>query len=74
MSRYQQSSVWEYFAEGANAYYSPRRDKYDTREIVRERLLQMDTTLVSLIQYYTKAPNLKDCYPVGFVKCRRECR
>jgi tetratricopeptide (TPR) repeat protein len=67
MSAYQQSSVWEYFAEGANAYYSPRRDAYDTREIVRERLFARDTTLVSLIEYYTKAPNLDACYPIGFV-------
>ncbi|HEY3296781.1 MAG TPA: tetratricopeptide repeat protein [bacterium] len=67
MSRYQQSSVWEYFAEGANAYYSPRRDAYDTREIVRERLLAKDTTLVSLVEYYVKGPNIRECYAVGFV-------
>lgn len=67
MSRYQQSSVMEYFAEGANAYYSPRRDAYDTREIVRERLVERDTALVSLIAYYTTGPNLNDCYPVGLV-------
>ena len=67
MSRYQQSSVWEYFAEGANAYYSPRRDAYDTREIVRERLLERDTTLAGLIVYYAKGPNVRECYSVGFV-------
>ena len=38
LSRYAGGSVWEYFAEGANALDSPRRDAYDGREIVRERL------------------------------------
>jgi tetratricopeptide (TPR) repeat protein len=67
MSRYQKSSVWEYFAEGANALYSPRRDAYDTREIVRERLFERDTTLAALVQYYMTAPHLEACYPVGLV-------
>jgi tetratricopeptide (TPR) repeat protein len=65
MSRYQASSVWEYFAEGANAYYSPKRNRLDTREIVRERLLLMDTTLVRLVEYFVRAPHLEACWPVG---------
>lgn len=65
MSRYQASSVAEYFAEGANAYYSPRRNEYDTREIVRERLLAMDTVLVKLVETYVAAPRLEQCWPVG---------
>ncbi len=67
MSQYQSASVWEYFAEGANGYYSPRRDEYDTREIVRERLFELDTTLVRLVEHYVAAPNLAACYPVGLV-------
>jgi tetratricopeptide (TPR) repeat protein len=67
MSRYQQSSVWEYFAEGANAYFSYRRDAFDTRDITRERLMARDTTLVKLVEYFVKAPNLTACYPVGLV-------
>lgn len=38
LSRYAGGSVWEYFAEGANALESPKRDAYDPREVVRERL------------------------------------
>jgi tetratricopeptide (TPR) repeat protein len=67
MSRYQQSSVWEYFAEGANALFSPRRDSYDTRDIVRERLMERDTALAAVVQYYIAGPNLNACYPVGLV-------
>lgn len=67
MNRYQASSVYEYLAEGANAIFSPRRDAYDTREIVRERLYEMDPELVKLVEYYLPAPNLEACYPVGLV-------
>ncbi|MBN1826554.1 MAG: tetratricopeptide repeat protein [Candidatus Eisenbacteria bacterium] len=49
VSRYQGSSVWEYFAEGMNSLASPRRDRYDTREILRERLEEMDPELTALI-------------------------
>lgn len=72
MSRYQQASVWEYFAEGANALFSPRRDAYDTREIVRERLMERDTALVAAIEHYLKAPNLTACYPVGLVNAAED--
>jgi predicted Zn-dependent protease len=67
MSQYQAASVWEYFAEGANAYYSPRRNAYDTREVVRERLFELDTVLVNLVEYFVTAPQLKECYPVALV-------
>ncbi len=67
VSRYQGSSVWEYFAEGMNSYYSPRRNEYDTREITKERLFALDPELVQLLEYYMTAPNLEACYPVGFV-------
>ncbi len=72
MSQYQASSVWEYFAEGANGYYSPRRDEYDTREIVRERLFAMDTTLAHLVEFYVAAPRLDECYPVGLVNASQD--
>jgi len=49
LSRYAGGSVWEYFAEGANALESPRRDAYDAREIVRERLAAMDPDLMALV-------------------------
>lgn len=50
LSRYQGSSVYEYFAEGVNAYDSPRRDDYDSREVVRERLEALDPDLVGLVE------------------------
>jgi tetratricopeptide (TPR) repeat protein len=67
MSDYAGTAVAEYFAEGANGYYSPRRDSYDIREIVRERLLPMDTALTRIVEDYVRAPNLVECYPVGLV-------
>ncbi|MFN8548218.1 MAG: tetratricopeptide repeat protein [Candidatus Eisenbacteria bacterium] len=44
-SRYAGGSVWEYFAEGANALRSPARDAYDPREITLERLVRIDPDL-----------------------------
>lgn len=49
VSRYAGENVWEYFAEGANALANPRRDVYDPREIVRERLLELDSELHQLV-------------------------
>ncbi len=49
LSRYAGGSVWEYFAEGANALASPRRDRYDSREIVRQRLEERDPELWRLV-------------------------
>ena len=72
MSRYQQTTVWEYFAEGGNAFYSPRRDAYDTREIVRERLMERDTALAAAVQYYANGPNLTACYAVGLVNAAKD--
>ncbi|MBK6909350.1 MAG: tetratricopeptide repeat protein [bacterium] len=67
VSRYQGSSVWEYFAEGVNSYFSPRRNQYDTREITRERLLSLDPQLVALLEHYMSGPNIAACYPVGLI-------
>ncbi|MFH1679983.1 MAG: tetratricopeptide repeat protein [Candidatus Eisenbacteria bacterium] len=50
LSRYQGSSVWEYFAEGMNSYQSPRSGPYDVREVVRERLAEIDPDLEFLIE------------------------
>lgn len=50
LSRYAGESVWEYFAEGANSLASPRRDAYDGREIVRERLDARDPELRRLVE------------------------
>lgn len=50
LSRYAGESAWEYLAEGANAWGSPRRDRWDNREIVRERLEERDPELVDLLR------------------------
>ncbi len=67
MSRYQGASVWEYFAEAANAHESPQRNTYDTREIVRERLFELDTALVDLIEYFLSIENDEPYYVIGLV-------
>lgn len=66
LSRYAGGSVWEYFAEGANALASPRRDDYDTREVVRERLERMDPALAALVRELEEEPDLEPCYPVAY--------
>jgi tetratricopeptide (TPR) repeat protein len=66
LSRYAGGSVWEYFAEGANALESPRRDPYDTRDIVLERLETRDPALLGLVQALMGATDLDSCYAVGY--------
>ena len=66
LSRYAGGSVWEYFAEGANALYSPRRDEYDTREIVRERLLEKDPALADLVREIMTEASVESCYAVAY--------
>jgi tetratricopeptide (TPR) repeat protein len=66
LSRYQGSSVWEYFAEGANSLMTPRRDRYDTREIVRERLEERDPELASLVGRIMSVTNMEPYYAVGY--------
>ena len=56
LSRYAGGSVWEYYAEGANALVSPKRDAYDPREVVRERLLAMDPDLARLVEDPPQVP------------------
>jgi len=67
LTDYASSNEWEYFAEGVNAYYSPRRDQYDRRELVRERLLMMDTALVALVGHFTGVTDVQPYYVVGLV-------
>jgi tetratricopeptide (TPR) repeat protein len=67
LSRYAGSNVWEYFAEGANALISPRRDEYDTREIVRERLDEYDPALVRLVEDLMQEADVESCYAVAYV-------
>ncbi len=67
LSRYAGGSVWEYFAEGANAEMSPRRDAYDGREIVRERLVQMDPALRALVKRYFAQRDTRASRPIALV-------
>ncbi|MFN3302920.1 MAG: hypothetical protein ACK44A_04285 [Roseateles sp.] len=67
LSRYAGGSVWEYFAEGANAEASPRRDAYDGREIVRERLVQTDPALRALVRRLFAQRDTRASLPIALV-------
>lgn len=66
LSRYAGGSVWEYFAEAANALSHPRRDRFDTREIVRERLDAIDPALRDLVVEVQDEFPLDPCYPIAY--------
>ena len=66
LSRYAGGSVYEYFAEGANALASPRRDAYDPREVVRERLERMDSDLETLVKGFFTRTDVSGSYPVAY--------
>jgi tetratricopeptide (TPR) repeat protein len=66
LSRYAAGSVFEYFAEGANALESPRRDAYDPREEVRERLEARDPDLVKLLGSLLARRDVSASYPVAY--------
>ncbi len=66
MSSYQASTVWEYFAEGVNAFVSPTIDQWDEREIVRDRLGR-DTALVSIVRDYLAIDDMAPYYTEGHV-------
>ncbi|MFH0883944.1 MAG: tetratricopeptide repeat protein [bacterium] len=66
MSRYQASTVWEYFAEGVNAFVTPAIDEWDEREIVRERLGR-DTALVSIVRDFLALEDMAPYYTEGHV-------
>ncbi|CAM4039386.1 tetratricopeptide repeat protein [Roseateles saccharophilus] len=67
LSRYAGGSVWEYFAEGANAEASPRRDTYDGREIVRERLIVIDPALRALVKHFFTLRDTRANLPAALV-------
>jgi len=66
LSRYAGGSVYEYFAEGANALESPKRDAYDPREIVRERLDTIDPDLRTLVERTLGITDVSPSYPVAY--------
>ena len=66
LSRYAGGSVYEYVAEGANALVSPRRDAYDPREVVRERLTAMDPDLEKLVRGLLARTDVSASYPVAY--------
>src|SRR5262245_52046895 len=67
LSRYAGGSVYEYFAEGANALESPRRDAYDPREVVKERLTRMDADLEAHVRSLFALTDVGASYPVAYV-------
>lgn len=67
LSRYAGGSIWEYFAEGANAWETPRRDAYDAREIVRERLQTIDPDLLTAVRRYLAQTDVSASRPIAFV-------
>ncbi len=66
LSRYAGGSVFEYFAEGANALYSPMRDEYDPREVVRERLDRIDPALRRLVAGFMARADVSGSYPIAW--------
>lgn len=66
LSRYAGGSVWEYFAEGANALASPMRDAYDPRDVVRERLDRIDPALRALVEGFEMRRDVSACFPVAY--------
>jgi len=66
LSRYAGGSVYEYFAEGANALASPMRDQYDPRDVVLERLERMDPDLRALVEKLAARTDVSGSYPVAF--------
>jgi tetratricopeptide (TPR) repeat protein len=67
LSRYAGSSVWEYFAEGANALATPRRDRFDDREMLRERLAARDPELSELVRELMNDAELDGAYVMASV-------
>jgi tetratricopeptide (TPR) repeat protein len=65
LSRYAGGSVWEYFAEGANSADTPRRDRFDPREIVRERLVALDPDLLALVTEMFAEKDVSASLPVA---------
>ncbi len=66
VSLYQASSVYEYLAEGVNSIYTPRRDRFDTREILRERLEARDPDLIAEIHKLMGLTDVDRFYAVAY--------
>jgi len=67
LSRYAGGSVWEYFAEGANALESPPRDRYDTRDIRLDRLQALDPELLKLERRLMALTDVSPSLPIAYV-------
>ena len=72
LSRYAGGSVWEYFAEGANSFDSPRRDAFDNREIVRERLVELDPELQTLVARFLAQADVSASLAVALVNAGQQ--
>ncbi|MBI5837069.1 MAG: tetratricopeptide repeat protein [Candidatus Eisenbacteria bacterium] len=66
VSLYQASSVWEYLAEGANSLFSPKRDRFDTKEVVKERLEERDPALIAEIHKLMDITDVTPFYAVAY--------
>lgn len=67
LSRYASGTVWEYFAEGANAIASPKRDAYDPREVVLQRLEIIDPDLRTLVMRFFALTDLRANLPIAYL-------
>ena len=67
LSRYASGTVWEYFAEGANAIASPQRDAYDPREVVLQRLQTIDPDLQSLVMRLLARTDVRPNLPITYL-------
>ena len=65
LSRYAGGSVYEYFAEGANAADSTRRDIYDPREMLLDRLVALDPDLLALERQMFAQTDVSASLPVA---------
>jgi len=67
ISRYAGTNVQEYLAEGVHALARPRRDRFDRREIVAERLIERDPELVTLVRELQAGDDVDAAWAVGQV-------
>ncbi|MDZ4803263.1 MAG: tetratricopeptide repeat protein [Candidatus Eisenbacteria bacterium] len=72
LSRYAGGSVYEYFAEGANALQSKKRDVFDSREEVYERLETMDPDLMARVRHFMALADVEPNYPIAYVNAGQD--